>query len=454
VSYGPWVTLRRWHPAVVVALLTAVLLASVAGRYGYHRDELYFVASGRHPAFGYPDQPPLTPLLARLFDTGSVVVLRLPSAIMAAAVVLLAGLMAQRLGARRSGQWLASCATALGGLVLGIGHLLSTATLELLGWVLITYLVLRVLQGGDRRLWLLVGLVGGVTFQANTLVGFLLLALALARPRDRGPWLAGSIALLIGLPYLLWQAQHGWPQLDVARNIAAGGSTTSIPRALFLFFFVLQIGPWLLPLWLTGLRRLLRDQALRCFGVAFVGLAVTFTALAGKPYYLGGLVPLLLAAGAQPLIDGTRRWVPATLLVLSAPSVVFALPLLPVAQAGPVLALNPDAGNTIGWASFADQVSATGSDIVITSNYGEAGALQRYTSLRVYSGHNGYGLWEIPPGSEPALLVGIAPTFCASSHQVGTITMPVDNDENGAKMHTCTPNAPWAQLWPQIRHIG
>lgn len=172
----------------------------MSGRYGYHRDELYFLAAGRHLAFGYPDQPPLVPLFARLFDTGSLVVLRLPSDLMAAIVVLLAGLMAERFGARRSGQWFASGATALSGLVLGVGHLLSTATFELLGWALITYLALRIMQGGDRRLWLLVGFVGGVTFQANTLVGFLLVALALTRPRDPGPWVAGSIALVIGSP--------------------------------------------------------------------------------------------------------------------------------------------------------------------------------------------------------------------------------------------------------------
>ncbi|MCW2672502.1 MAG: hypothetical protein JWP14_1091 [Frankiales bacterium] len=454
MSYGPPVILRRWHPAVVTALVTGLMLLAVSSRYGYHRDELYFLAAGHHPAFGYPDQPPLTPLLARLVDTGSLVLLRLPSDVMAAAVVLLAGLMAERFGARRSGQWFASAAAALSGVVLGIGHLLSTATLELFGWVLITYLALRVLQGGDRRLWLLVGLVGGVTFQANTLVGFLLLALALARPRDPGPWMAGAIALVIGSPYLLWQAQHGWPQLQVARDIAAGGSTSSVPRAQFLFFVVLQIGPWLLPVWLTGLRRLLRDQTLRCFPIAFLGLAVVFVVLGGKPYYLGGLVPLLLAAGAQPVVDSTMRWVPAALLALSAPVLVGALPLLPVSDVGPVIALNPDAGNTIGWPSYADQVSRRASNIVITSNYGEAGALQRYTSLRVYSGHNGYGLWEVPPGSTPALLVGIRPTFCATSRIIGTIKMPVDNDENGVTLRTCTPEAPWAELWPQIRHTG
>ena len=100
----------RWI-ALIAAVAVGVELA-VSARYGYHRDELYFLAAGQHPAFGYVDQPPLTPLLARLtavVSGNSLVALRLLPALVMAALIGLTAAMSRLLGpaapARSSPPW-------------------------------------------------------------------------------------------------------------------------------------------------------------------------------------------------------------------------------------------------------------------------------------------------------------------------------------------------------------
>jgi 4-amino-4-deoxy-L-arabinose transferase-like glycosyltransferase len=103
-------------PVAGVAGCVAALLAGLSGRYGYHRDELYYLAAGRHLAWGYPDQPPLVALLARLLSMvapGSVVVLRLPPAFAVAGVVVLAALLTRELGGQRAAQTLAAATMAV-----------------------------------------------------------------------------------------------------------------------------------------------------------------------------------------------------------------------------------------------------------------------------------------------------------------------------------------------------
>jgi hypothetical protein len=69
---------------IVVSIAAAVsaVLVVFAGGYGYHRDELYFVAAGRHLDWAYADQGPFTPLVARAMSElapDSLTVLRIPS---------------------------------------------------------------------------------------------------------------------------------------------------------------------------------------------------------------------------------------------------------------------------------------------------------------------------------------------------------------------------------------
>ena len=105
----PLSRLSGWVGAVASAQF--VVLVATSTRYGFHRDELYFIAAGSHPAFGYPDQPPLVPLLSWAMHElapGSLFVLRLPSALAATATSILAALVARETGGSRRAQVIAA----------------------------------------------------------------------------------------------------------------------------------------------------------------------------------------------------------------------------------------------------------------------------------------------------------------------------------------------------------
>ncbi len=364
---------ERGGPAGWVLLIAAaalVLLVAFSAGYGHHRDELYFVAAGRHLAWAYPDQGPLTPLIAGFMNSvapGSLVVLRLPSVLAAAGTIWTTGLLCREVGGSRGAQALAAACSAVAVVVLFTGHTLSTSTFDLLAWTAVTWLAVRAVRTQRPWLWPLAGAVLGVGLENNPLPAFLAAALvvglAVSGPRRvlREPrfWLGAGLAVALWSPWLIWQAGHGWPQLVVSGSIAAGGSTSSAPRWQIVPFQVLLAGPPLAVVWIAGLVRLFRDPAvrdLRFVGWAWLLLAVTFVVVGGKPYYLSGLLPLLHAAGAGPVIAwvergraGPRRTVLWVVIAISAAvGAVVALPVLPARLAGPVIAMNPDVGETIG----------------------------------------------------------------------------------------------------------
>src|SRR5271166_874270 len=116
------------HPAICLGLTAFVLHLWVNGSYGYFRDELYFIVCGRHPAWGYTDQPPLTPWIAAASQAafGSLRGLRLVPALSSAALVALTAEAASMLGGGLYARWLAGLTALVGGFFQAVGALLTT----------------------------------------------------------------------------------------------------------------------------------------------------------------------------------------------------------------------------------------------------------------------------------------------------------------------------------------
>lgn len=252
----------RW-PVLAIAAAEVLVLLIGAGGYGYHRDELYFIEAGNHPAFGYDDQPPLTPLIgwasAALFGetpTGP----RVAPALALAAAVVLAALTARELGGGTRAQVLAAASLAASSAMF-LGHLLSTATFDFLAWAVVVFLFLRLLRGGGSGTWVATGVATGIALQNKwlilMLVGSLAVGVVAARRWDllRGPWpwIAAAIALAIWAPNLIWQADHGWPQRELSGQIADEDPLGA--RLMFLPFQILIVSPLLAPFWIAGVPR-------------------------------------------------------------------------------------------------------------------------------------------------------------------------------------------------------
>ena len=204
----------RWIAAVAGVLL-AVLLA-LSGRYGYHRDELYFIQAGGHLQLGYPDQPLLTPVVAWTMNwlaPRSLLVLRVPAALAGVAAIVSGALIAREIGGGRRAQAIAAASCAVSAVTLATSHFLTTTTLDLAFTSVAWWLLVRLLRSGDERLWVALGAVLGLALLnklvAGAIVGAAIIALALVGPREllrsRWVWVGAALAALGVLPYLIWQ---------------------------------------------------------------------------------------------------------------------------------------------------------------------------------------------------------------------------------------------------------
>ncbi|MFS8199700.1 ArnT family glycosyltransferase [Streptomyces sp. CWNU-52B] len=479
-------------PVAGLAALLAVALTSLSGRYGYHRDELYFLAAGDHLAWGYVDQPPLTPLLSRAATEvfgDSTVGLRVLATLTLVAAVLVVALVARELGGDRRTQLLAAGLAAVSAQPLAVGHMVSTAGFDLLVWLVICWLVLRLLRTGDGRWWLLIGLCAGVGLLNKYLLALLVVALLAAvlavGPRQvlRSPWLPAGVAaaLLVAAPDLWWQADHDWPQLTVARGIGEDDGAEN--RILFVPQQLIYLSPLFVPVWIAGWRRLWRDPALRwarSAAVAYPLSCVLVLALGGKGYYVVPLLLVLLVAGCEPAVGWTRRhgrtWPVAAVAVTVAINAAVTLPVLPQSALTVPMALNKEQGEQVGWPALADATARGWATIaareraravVFTQNYGEAGALDHYGPARglprPYSGHMSYADWGPPPDTAdgPVLVVrqeedaGGVERYFTDCRQVARVDNGhgVENEEQGAAVLLCSGTIrPWSSLWPSLRH--
>ncbi len=434
-------------PAIVAYIALVRLLAHLltASRYGYFRDELYFLACAEHLDWGYVDQPPLIALVAwfsRRVLGESLLAIRFLPALAGVGLVCLTALMARELGGRRFALALAALSVGTAAIYLIMHHLLTMNAFEPLFWMGCAYVLIRIFKTGDQRLWIWFGVLAGLGLQnkySMAVFGFAVIVGLLLTPQrrffqGRWIWVAGGIALLVFLPNLVWNIRHHFPFVEMMQNVKASGRDVEPGPARYLLEQILVMNPLTFPVWLAGLLFLFfsrEGKPYRALGWAFLTTLAVFTALKGKSYYPTPAYPLLLAAGAVAIekftASGRRAWLkPATVIVLLAGTAALlpiALPVLPVEaylryqerlpfelprseKSHLAAALPQYYADDFGWEEMTAAVARVYHSLpveeqakaaIFGNNFGEAGAIDffgpKYGLPKAIGGHQNYFLW-------------------------------------------------------------
>jgi 4-amino-4-deoxy-L-arabinose transferase-like glycosyltransferase len=490
-----------------LAAAAFVLRLPFANRYDVFRDELYFIVCGRHPAFGYADQPPVVPLLAAgLYGLGHQTwLLRLPALLAAAALVWLTVRFARLLGGGPGAAWAAGILAGFAPMFLGLFATFNTTVFEPLAWTAIAYALARAALLGDRGAPVWAGIVVGGALEAKYALPTWLIALAiglastaqrrlLTRPEL---WIGLAFAVLIALPSIAWQAVNGWPFVELVR--AAGDKNAAVAPLAFALNQLVVMNPLFAPIWIAGIVAPFawRDLApVRFVAIAFGVAAVLVVASHGKDYYLASAYPPLFALGAVALervvsAAAARAAYLAAALAVSAVSAPVALPILAPAALPAYMArthlsvakseksfagtaLPQEFADELGWHDFVAQIAAAYASIpapqrattsIVLQNYGEAAALDVYGGTYglppALSGHNQYYLWGLRGQNPDAIM---RPTKdpaqwrarCGRLAILGTTSSPFAMAyENGKSIVLCThPHPPLARLWPELKNYS
>jgi Dolichyl-phosphate-mannose-protein mannosyltransferase len=444
----------------VLAVLGIAFIAGhmiTGSNYPVFRDEFYYLDCADHPAFGYVDHPPFSIIILAiwklLFGT-SLISLRVLPAVCGALFVMLSGYITKEFGGNKYAQILTAFCVYGAPFYLGVTGFYSMNSFELLFWAALYLILLKIINSGSSRLWVLFGLTAGLGMMNKISAGFFIASMFAAivfTPerkfyRDKLFWSGMIIAGFIFLPYVLWNILNDFPTREFMQN-AIKYKISEITPLGFLSEQVININPFSSVIWIGGLIYLLFSRRMQKYKVTGFIYIFAFMLLAlqnSKPYYLAAAYPVLFASGAIALSDFIERkslkWLkPVTLVYVAFAGLIvmpLAIPVLPpesLIKYSSTLGITPGSAeknklgvlpqhfaDRFGWEEMTEKVAATFNSLnpaekqktgVFARNYGEAGALNYYGLNfglpRCMSGHNNHWLWgPLSDSIETLIIIG------------------------------------------------
>jgi 4-amino-4-deoxy-L-arabinose transferase-like glycosyltransferase len=487
-----------WPAVLTIAAIKFAIALYASGFYDYFRDELYFIACGRHLDWGYVDHPPLVAIYAWIGERlgGSLRGFRLLATIAGTLRIVLTGILTARLGGNRTAQTLACITVLLTPCYLAVDSILTMNVFEQVIWLGCILAVVEIANGGSEKWWLAFGVLAGIGLQNKHSMLFFGFALALAlllTPMRRSLakpwiWIGGAIALLIFLPNVIWEVQHDYATLELLRNVKETGKNVVLGPVDFVIQQAMMLNPFFAPLWIAGLVFLFLQPRYRVLAWTYVIVLLLFIKLEAKDYYLAPLYPTLFAAGAVWLSARRYLWIPMLALIVVG-GLISAPLVLPIFTPEKYLAYQRALGveqrpaevshtsempqifsDQFGWREMVREVArvyhALPPDVraktaIWCGNYGEAGAIDfygpRYGLPPAISGHQSYYLWGPRDYTGESMIV-IASRIVRTRplySRIETVgqrfhphAMP---DENGP-VFLCTTKRPLREIWHHYKN--
>lgn len=396
--------------------------------FGYHRDELLYMAMGDHLDWGYKEVPPFVAGISWLSSAifgDSVFAIRIIPSIASALVVGLIGLLVLAMNGKNFSIFVACSAMIISPSFLASGYLLQPVAFDQFFWILSAFLMVKYIQTHKINYIYFFGIAAGFgMLNKYTMALFILTLIAgLAISPQRKllinrTWIyAFLIAFLIFLPNLIWQITYDLPVIAHLNELKQKQLDHIKPSEFLIQLLVTHASASVV--WLSGLFYIFISKSNKRYlflGISFILVIASLTMLQGKVYYSFGAFPMLFAAGGicmQKVLSSVQpvfRY--STIGLLLAPSLILVPIAIPVLNFSSTLrffkftthsglnfpvkwedqknhATSQDYGDMLGWEEMAryakdafdilppDQHAQT---TLLTGNYGQAGAIQHYRS--------------------------------------------------------------------------
>ena len=490
--------------AVIVQMLTS-------GRYGYFRDELYYMALGDHLAAGYVDLAPLAAFImrfTRIVFGSSLHAIRFLPALSQGALILITALIVRELGGKRFAVLLACLSVLVAPVILVQANRFSMNPFEPLFWMGAVYFLLRAINEDRPQLLVWCGVLLGfglenkhsTAFFLLSLIGGMLLTSTGRRfMRSRWFWIAAAVILLLCLPNLIWQYQHNFATWQDLSNVRRVHKNAELRPPAFILQQIMMLNPANALVWLPGMGFLLfhrEGKRYRSLGLTFLIFFLVMMLLHAKDYYLAPIYPMMFAAGGvvwdklMELRSGLRWFkvaLPAVVLIFGAISAPLVIPILPVEKIQPYMQalglkmtrtethhggpLPQHFGDEFGWPEMvaavanvynampAEERAKTG---ILAGNYGEAGAIDFFgPSLglpKSISAHQNYYYWGPRQYTGESLILlqwdlEDAQDWCASVDRGPALDPTYAMSEEHFTILVCHGlKKPLPQLWDRLKH--